>query len=639
MALDLGLYDFSFIPIETLSIIYQQFLHAAEEGLESRGRKAGAYYTPLPLVNYVLSELESRRPLEEGMRVLDPSCGSGAFLVQCYRTLVEKRLKQGPLRPSELRELLTKHIFGVDRDGDACQVAEMSLILTLLDYTSPPDLEHSPTFKLPTLRDTNIFQADFFDPDSLWAEKRRDIKADWLVGNPPWLEAKRTTHDDQHARKWMEKNAGCYPTGGNQVAEAFVWHSLPLLGEGALAGVLLPAMTLFKMESARFRERLFQTVRPWCVANFANLAYVLFAGRSKTPTMALFYSPRKHPEQGVPQEERFLTFAPFLSNQRAGRAKIVSRRKDTWSVVVNGAEIRELTTASVSTGDFLPWKEAMWGSFRDTRLLKRVANRFPPLAEFAKEHGLQVHEGFQLRSAESGERVDPMPELAGRLQVNFSRLKRCGRIFSFPQETLSPIPAAKAYVRSRGGLKGLDVSEPPHIIVDASRRFAVYSDEFLAVPSRKIGVSGPQESTDLLKALSIYLSSSFCTYQQYFTTPEWGIRTSLATLSALLGLPTPFGKLTPAELQEWAQVQDDLVANHDGNAPPEKALRMIDELVCDILGLTHVERILIDDFIRWNMQMVQGKVPTKLVSPPPHGRRRSFLPDHAEKRTRRVRRI
>jgi hypothetical protein len=150
--LDFQPYDFSFIPIETLSVIYEQFLHSPKNGKLSRGRKAGAYYTPLPLVNYILNELEMRRPLVEGMRVLDPSCGSGAFLVQCYRALIEKRLSNGPLRPVELGELLVHHVYGLDRDGDACQVAEMSLILTLLDYTTPPDLENNPRFKLPILR-------------------------------------------------------------------------------------------------------------------------------------------------------------------------------------------------------------------------------------------------------------------------------------------------------------------------------------------------------------------------------------------------------------------------------------------------------------------------------------------------------
>lgn len=81
--LDFRIYDFSYIPIETLSVIYEQFLHTPEkDGRRTRGEEAAAYYTPIPVVNFMLSEMDERLPLKRGMRVFDPACGSGAFLVQ-----------------------------------------------------------------------------------------------------------------------------------------------------------------------------------------------------------------------------------------------------------------------------------------------------------------------------------------------------------------------------------------------------------------------------------------------------------------------------------------------------------------------------------------------------------------------------
>ena len=178
--LDFRRYDFARIPIETLSVVYEQFLH--EDGT---GRDKGAYYTPIHLVNFMLDELEVKRPLSKTMTVLDPACGSGAFLVQCYRRLIERqRIKRGKLRPAELRELLTKHIFGVDQDGDACQVAGLSLVLTLLDYISPPDLKRYPSFKIPSLVGQNIIEGDFFTADSILPA----AGFDWIVSNPPWRE-------------------------------------------------------------------------------------------------------------------------------------------------------------------------------------------------------------------------------------------------------------------------------------------------------------------------------------------------------------------------------------------------------------------------------------------------------------------
>ncbi|MEA3323421.1 MAG: N-6 DNA methylase, partial [Patescibacteria group bacterium] len=177
MHMDFKAYNFEYIPIETLSIVYQQFLHA-----EGKGRGRGAYYTPIHLVNFVLDELDLKRPFQRGMKVLDPACGSGAFLVQCYRRLIEREQAKNPakrLQPSELRYLMTNHIYGMDVDKDACGVTELSLILTLLDYVDPPDLE-----KLPALRNRNIFccKDGFFKPNAEWEENKPGNGFDWIVG-------------------------------------------------------------------------------------------------------------------------------------------------------------------------------------------------------------------------------------------------------------------------------------------------------------------------------------------------------------------------------------------------------------------------------------------------------------------------
>ena len=229
LSLDFRAYNFSFIPIETLSVVYEQFLHAPENPEESeesnapsRGRKMGAYYTPIPVVNLMLAELEDRQPLKKGMRVLDPSCGSGAFLVQCYRSLIEKEFPPGSQpKPGQLRDLLEKAIFGVDVEGDACNVTELSLILTLLDYVDPPDLEGrgQGQFKLPVLRGNNIFCANFFETpaaNNLPLQK----KFDWIVGNPPWkrLNPDRLDEHDRPVWKWIQDNAKQRPVGGNQAA-------------------------------------------------------------------------------------------------------------------------------------------------------------------------------------------------------------------------------------------------------------------------------------------------------------------------------------------------------------------------------------------------------------------------------------
>ena len=141
---------------------------------EGRGKDSGAYYTPVPLVDFMLQELEDRSPLGTERRVFDASCGSGAFLVQCYRRMIEARMRQNGgnrPKPSELRAILVRNVFGMDKDEDACRVAELSLILTMFDYIEPPDLSTNPDFKIPNLHNVNIFDGDYFGLDCRFSPK------------------------------------------------------------------------------------------------------------------------------------------------------------------------------------------------------------------------------------------------------------------------------------------------------------------------------------------------------------------------------------------------------------------------------------------------------------------------------------
>jgi hypothetical protein len=648
--LDFQPYDFSFIPIETLSIIYEQFLHMPAAGQHSsQGRESGAYYTPIPLVSFILEELERKRPLTTDTKILDPSCGSGAFLVQCYRRLIEQQLRQEAslLQPGALRELLTTQIFGVDRDRDACRVAELSLTLTLLDYITPPDLENNPTFTLPSLRNTNIFEANFFEPDSAWAKATATKKFDWVIGNPPWVELNSTSIrvEDRSVWQWMQDNVREAPTGGHQAAEAFVWKTLPYLKQDGVAGLVLPAMTLFKKESTAFRQRFFTNVRTWCVANFSNLAYVLFAGRAERSALVLFFQPGNSSLEEE-WDGSILTYAPLVVNQEANRPSKPGRQKSTWNITINAAEMQEVPVYKAMTGEMLPWKLAMWGCFRDSKLLEKAARKFPTFRDFAETHGLVAHEGFQLRekSAQAREPLEAKPELEGKKRVEFTKLKGCGRIFVFPASSIATIPEEQCHIRIRGGLAGLHVSQPPHIIVDAGRRFAIYSDEFIAVPARQIGIAASSGKEPLLKALSLYLSSDFVTYQQFFTTPEWGISTSRATLDALRHLPIPLDNLSEKELSAWAELRDTLAEISQNTLEPrlqanvvtraESALAgkiaELNDRVYRILGLQETEKILIQDFIAMNMQCIKGKVTKEALARPSESTMRLHL-EHLQK--------
>lgn len=609
-----SVYDFSHIPIETLSCVYEQFLHDSKDTVgPSRSKALGAYYTPLPLTDYVLSEMERKRPLEPGMKVLDPSCGSGAFLVQCYRRLIERHRRSSgrELKATELRDLLTQHIFGVDRDDDACRVAELSLIMTLLDYIAPPDLE-STNFKLPTLRNKNIFQGDFFDTQGAAFEFLAEQSFDWIIGNPPWAEVKGTPsadHEHYVAHQWMLGHSKSHPTSGNQLAEAFLWKAGEHLSEDGVCGLVVLAMTWFKNEAMTFRQRFFSERRVWCLANFANLAYVLFSG-SERPASVVFF------ENAEPADDHtIMTFAPFVAEQIANRPERASKRLMTWNIVVGADELREINQEDATKGDSLTWKLAMWGTSRDRKLLAKLQQRFDCFDAFAERNQLIAHEGFRFQKA-GGKYSRPsihVPELEGQNRVNTVKLRKHRNLLAFPENAIEQIPTNECYVPIGRAELAMKAANPPHILLDAARRFAVYSDQFLAIPAPNISIGAPASAERLLRALSLVLTSKYCVYHQFLNSRQWGVDTSRSELATIRELPVPLENLSESALDELAAFHSHMLAastESHGIAvePLEKLIEQLDARVYKLLGLCQTEQWLIEDFVELHMQLKSRQV-------------------------------
>lgn len=629
LTLDFQAYDFSYIPIETLSVVYEQFLHTPNEQGESKGKEEGAYYTPIPVVNFMLGEMEQTCPLEDGVKVLDPACGSGAFLVQCYRRLIEKTYpqhKHSTVHPIPLKKLLVDNIFGLDRDEDACAVTELSLLLTLLDYVSPPDLEDDKRVTLPTLRDRNIFCEDFFNPLP-GTLKRTSFQ--WIVGNPPWkkLNPRKLKDNDRPAWKWMQENQKERPVGGNELARAFAWRVTELAGDDGEIGLFMPAMTLFDKRAAEFRRTFFDHIKLRSVANFSNLAEVISAGRFRVPSACFFYTP--HTDEVVDHDRAVKVFSPLVANQEVTRPEGKGERIESWCIVVNESEIRDIPYVDIVSGSGLPWKIATWGSHNDVKLLRGVSRRFPSLADLENDSRISISEGPVLRSEfiEAGpEKNEFREELVGKNVLDISALARFREVFSIPQAAIRR--NQKHYLRRK---TGISVCRGPHVVVSAARAFSVYVEDYLVIPPRQIGIVSPNDDRDLLKALSLFLSSDFAFYHQFFTASQFGVKRDVATLDALKRMPCPLAGFSKADLKPWVRLHQKLVktsprrvgdsrrktdAMFDEDDNLDALLVELNALVFDSLGLTERDRALVTEFVNIRLELNDGKVGRPAVEKP-----------------------
>jgi type I restriction-modification system DNA methylase subunit len=151
-------YDFSVIPADVLGNVYENYLghqlkkskkeEAGGKNLKKR-KEQGIYYTPKFIVDYivenalgpVLDKCKSISDLQK-IKILDPACGSGSFLVAAMNFIIKKYEEFGAKPDGLLKiQILQNNIYGVDLDQQAVELARLNLLLNTFDsQTKLPNL-------------------------------------------------------------------------------------------------------------------------------------------------------------------------------------------------------------------------------------------------------------------------------------------------------------------------------------------------------------------------------------------------------------------------------------------------------------------------------------------------------------------
>jgi type I restriction-modification system DNA methylase subunit len=165
------------LGVEILGNVYEQFLgkvirltagHQAKVETKPEVKKAGGvYYTPQYIVEYIVKNtvgmlIAGKTPEAIAhIKILDPACGSGSFLIGAYTYLLRyhldwyvsnkpKKHKEAVfqvkedewyLTTAEKKRILLNNIFGVDIDSQAVEVTKLSLLLKVLEHESRESID------------------------------------------------------------------------------------------------------------------------------------------------------------------------------------------------------------------------------------------------------------------------------------------------------------------------------------------------------------------------------------------------------------------------------------------------------------------------------------------------------------------
>ena len=260
-----AMYDFNIIPVELISNIYEILL-----GREARA-KDNAFYTPNYLVEYILDKTTLGFLKEHNKyTILDPACGSGVFLVDSYRRMVEQNLSGQMYCDDDdlLKSLLNDNIYGIDINEEAIDVTIFSLYLTVLDYKDPKSLS---TFTLPNLKGTNLFVSDFFDDKKL--KGLSHIPFDFIIGNPPWGNVKAGLH-----LEYCKKNGYLDKQQNNEICRSFVFRAKDFCQNHTTCCFILHSKLLYnqKQPSKRFRNFLLQKTKIHSIIEMSSVRKLVF---------------------------------------------------------------------------------------------------------------------------------------------------------------------------------------------------------------------------------------------------------------------------------------------------------------------------------------------------------------------------
>lgn len=561
-------FRFDAIPVDLISSIYQQF---ARSSAADDAHVQGLHYTPVELVHLTLDPVFEALPANA--RVIDPTCGSGAFLVEAFRRLVWKRTKGKAASRSVVREVLYKQLYGIDINRSALGIAAFSLYLAALELDEEP-VQDIQDLKFHRLIGATLFEADTVHDDLPVAIAERPFDA--VVGNPPWTFVKKSAASSK-------RKAGNLKSSRPRRSpdQEFLWVASRLAGDAGRVGMIMKASPFFSKDvhAIQSREALLSTLQPAALVNLSALRKEGLFPDATGPALLFF-----------------------------GRCALIDRHdhllvgsipwtpdfKRNGVFHVGPGELKSVPLSRVlRTPPML--KATAFGTIRDGWLIEKLERAFPTLDQLLQNYGLDARgQGIKIK----GDGVERPPEHYYQLDLvttsAYSPLRlNSGALERFTHEWLHRSRQQRAEIFDGPLLlcpKGnqADALEVGRYSAAVTKQSALFNESFY-------GVSFAGKDLTAARVLSAILNSSLTSFQLAFGGGAWGLERPTVEPNDLLLLRVPDLGKVDVHLLEAVLSAEAAIADAPDDA---KLIAALDHSVCELYGLDRDEAILASDGVQ-----------------------------------------
>jgi hypothetical protein len=363
-----SIFDFNIIPVEMISGIYESLIDPETKNADS------AFYTPLFIVEHILTntidKFFDREKNSTECKVFDASMGSGIFLVQAFRRMVDREiaLSGKNLSKKRLSEIATNNLWGIDVNPSAIKVACFSVYIAILDYEDPGTIMDQFHFK-----DMNFHQADIFETDKYdkLNAQIKQVSFDFILGNPPWKKDKSLKHLVWVNERKIYKDE---ITGKIEIAQNFLLRVREFMTENTVCSLIVTSPIFYNISSTSktFKNEFLTTTNILSILDLSPVRRYIFDGKK----VEINEQTGTKKTKSISNPALIITFKKTDGRFRESIIEHTSVKSNFFTKHYKTLVVEKFDRKQIQQSHFIDnewmFKVALYGNTLDYRFLKRL---------------------------------------------------------------------------------------------------------------------------------------------------------------------------------------------------------------------------------------------------------------------------